>query len=255
MSRRRRTFLASLATGVVATAGCRGALTQGFDGGDAADAEPAAPDEVDASLAANGVPSDVCDRPLEPGDIVAIGEPAFADDWPADVEPPYRDLTPESTVVGVATGAGARAYPLSVLSVHEVVNDAFGGPLLVTFCPLCRSAVVAEARVDGRPTRFGVTGILWTPPPIWVAAAEEDGRARSDRERGVSRSANLVMYDLATESYWSQLVGQAICGPRRGDRLSARPFSVTTWGEWKASNPETEVLLPPPASTPLRSVG
>ena len=62
------------------------------------------------------------------------------------------------------------------------------------------------------------------------------------------------MYDHLTESYWSQLVGQAICGPQRGERLRIRPFEVTTWGEWRDANPDTEVLLPPPESTPLRSV-
>jgi hypothetical protein len=257
MPLRRRTLLASVATGVVATAGCRGALTQGVrsaEEGAVSDSDAPAGDTIDSSLAANGRPSDVCDRPLAPGDIVGIGEPAFGTEWPDDVKPPYRELTPDSTVVGVVADGEARAYPLSVLSVNEVVNDTFGGPLLVTFCPLCRSAVVAERRVAGSPSLFDVTGILWRPPRIWVAASEQAGRARSDRESGVSPSANLVMYDHATESYWSQLIGEAICGPRRGDRLSVRPFSVTTWGAWRDTHPRSEVLLPPPASEPLRSV-
>jgi hypothetical protein len=246
--RRRRQFLAALGTGVVATAGCRGALTRSAlsdddpRGGDADDSDGVG----EYTIAASGRPSDVCERPIGDSDIVAIETPSFARAWPDDVGPPYRPVTAESTVVAVALDDGrARAYPLSVLAVNEVVNDAFGGPLLVTYCPLCRSGFVADRRVAGDPTVFDVTGVLWRPPRIWTAASEEDGRVESDREDGVAASANLVMYDRATESYWSQLLGQAICGPRREDRLAVRPFEMTTWGAVRREYDDAQLLVPP----------
>jgi hypothetical protein len=248
----RRRLLAAVTTGVVATAGCRGTLTRGerADGlGDESDSDAL----DDYSVAASGRPSDVCKRPIGDSDIVAIEDAAFASAWPGDVRPPYRPVTDDSTVVGVTLDDGrARAYPLSILAVHEAVNDEFGGPLLVSFCPLCRSGFVADRRVAGDPTVFDVTGVLWRPPRVWTAASEKSGRVQSDRTEGVSPSANLVMYDRATESYWSQLLGQAICGPRREDRLSIRAFEMTTWGDLRARHADAEVLVPPPASTPTR---
>lgn len=270
MTRRRRQFLAAVGTAIVATAGCRGALTRGSDGdtagdgagsgdaagGDRGGSESGTSDSVEApTIAQTGRPGDICDRPIGDSDIVAIRSPAFGDDWPSSVGPPYRALRPDSTVVGVTAGDGrARAYPLSILAVHEVVNDSFDGPLLVTFCPLCRSGVVADRRVAGHATTFDVTGELWQPEGIWAAASEDDGRVASDRPERPSRSANLVMYDHATGSYWSQYLGQAICGPRTGDRLEIRPFAFTTWGDWQTQHPETEVLLPPPESEPIRRI-
>lgn len=246
--RRRRQFLAALATGVVATAGCRGALTRS-----AASDDELAGDGVDDgdgvgeyTVAASGRPSDVCERPIGDSDIVAIETPSFASTWPDDADPPSREVTDDSTVVGVALDDGrARAYPLSILAVNEVVNDDFGGPLLVSFCPLCRSGFVADRRVDGDPAVFDVTGVRWRPERIWAAASEDEGRVQSDRESGVGASANLVMYDRATGSYWSQLLGQAICGPRRGDRLSVRPFEMTTWGAFRREHADAQLLVPP----------
>ncbi|ERH11667.1 MAG: protein of unknown function (DUF3179), partial [halophilic archaeon J07HB67] len=102
------------------------------------------------------------------------------------------------------------------------VNDEFGEPLLVTFCPLCDSGVTAVRTVAGEPTRFGVSGLLW--------------------------NSDLVMYDAATDSLWSQIAGTAIRGSRTGHRLALVPSEITTLGDWRAAHPDTQVLLPPPAS-------
>ena len=146
----------------------------------------------------------------------------------------YRPrLAEEDLVVGVSRadvatgeeasgGATARAYPLKLLNWHEVVNDSFGGPLLVTYCPICRSGLVARRRVGGEPSTFGVSGHLF-------------------RE-------NLVLYDESTGTLWSQLLATAIRGPRTGETLSVLPSGLTTWGRWRERFPRGEVLLPPPLS-------
>lgn len=169
--------------------------------------------------------------------IPAITEPAFGPDWAGlsmsipgefdtiEIEP---RLSPDDRIIGVANDAAARAYPLRVFNWHEVVNDRFptadGGtePLLVTYCPLCGSGVTAERRLGGAVPTFGVSGMLWR--------------------------ADLVMYDDAEESLWSQVYGMAIRGPRTGERLTLHPSSLTTLGEWRAAHPDTEVLLPSPMS-------
>ncbi len=170
------------------------------------------------------VPWEAMRHPLPRDAIPAIVEPAFAADW-SGLDPAVvgRDgLGAGAAVVGVERDGEARAYPLAVLDRHEVVNDSLGGPLLVTYCPLCGSAIAAERRVGGWPTRFGVSGSLW----------------RSD----------LVLYDEATGSLWSQLLATAIRGPRTGDQLRLVPSRLTSWGAWRDAHPDTTVLLPPPHS-------
>lgn len=217
-------------------------------------------DEVN-NLGAFGRPSTVCEEEIRPDSgIHAVTEPAFAEDWSSDdVDSRYRydarseGLTDEQTVIGLTTGEAARAYPLTVLNSHEVVNDSFGGPVLVTFCPLCRSGMVADRRLGGDPSLFAVSGLLWRPERIQTEASKERNRtfgasATGGGQTTVSNNGNLVMYDAATRSYWSQILAKGICGPQAGTELDIVPSSVASWGEWRETHPDTEVLLPPPHS-------
>jgi hypothetical protein len=207
-------------------------------------------------ISARGSPETICQQPVVDVGIYAVTDPQFDSDWTdVAVGLPYRydiddpGLFDAQAVIGLEAGDRARAYPLTVLSTHEIVNDDFGGPVVVTFCPLCRSAVVAERRVAGEVTTFGVSGRLWTPDEVDFQQSVADGRVDGLTSGGESVdpvfSRALVMYDVATRSYWSQLLATAICGPATGEGLSIRPSTLTTWGEWRAAHPDTEVLLPP----------
>jgi len=143
--------------------------------------------------------------------IPAIDDPSFtsagaAGDWLAD----------DDLVIGVEHDGEARAYPFRILNVHEIVNDEIGGrPVAVTYCPLCRSGLTYSRQVDGRTLTFGVSGRL--------------------------HNANLVMYDRQTETYWSQIQGEAIVGPLVPGTLELMP-STTEWSQWRDAHPETRVL-------------
>jgi hypothetical protein len=78
---------------------------------------------------------------------------------------------------------------------HEIVNEIAGGkPISVTYCPLTGSTLVfAGELADGRATTFGTSGML--------------------------DNSNLVMYDRVTKSMWPQLLGVAVRGERKGERL------------------------------------
>lgn len=232
----RRGYLAVLATGAVATtAGAIATLTGTSEDGttgqdptsatgpDAADG-PATGDDATVDPDAASLPVDESElRRAAPRDgIPAIVDPVFAPDWsdtPGDLD---RELRDDDEVLGIEVDGQARAYPLKMLARHEVVNDYFGGPLLVTYCPVCESGIAADRRVAGATRTFGVSGYLF--------------------------NANLVMYDRESESLWSQLLATAIRGPLVGTRLDLRPVRTTTWAEWQATYPDTEVLVPPPAS-------
>jgi hypothetical protein len=159
---------------------------------------------------------------LKPGELVLASDidaiPAifaqdelFVDALQGDAE--WNDAEP---VVGVAIEGDARAYPVRLLSLHEIVNDVVGGqPVAVTWCPLCYSSIVFN-RVVERELTFGVSGYLYFN--------------------------NLVMYDHQSNTLWSQMLGQGIKGAFRGSRLEILPSLLTTWRAWKELHPETRVL-------------
>ncbi|MFB6310146.1 MAG: DUF3179 domain-containing (seleno)protein [Salinirussus sp.] len=252
MDRRAFLRLAGM-SGVFGTAGCLATPPSAT--------ATAAADQSIRPTARHGVPSDICDQSIvDDAGIYAITAPAFAADWQGkDIHRAYRHqhgpprLVDEQTIIGVRWDDGARAYPLSVLSHHEVVNDDAGGPILVTFCPLCSSGMVASRRVDNTVTNFAVSGQLWIPEGAFAAASIQRGRSfgadlKGGRTVDVRRNGNLVLYDAATRSFWSQLLAAAICGPQTGTELEIRPSKVATWGQWLSTHPETDVLLPPPYS-------
>jgi len=249
---RRRDFL--LAAGSVGLAGCVSDLTgstaeeESDPGNESRDGEQTT---IEApTLAEQGRPPTICEESITPDGIRALVDPAFGspDEFPDDPDG-YQPLADEQTVIGIEAAGEARAYPLTILNVHEIVNDALGGPMIVTYCPICRSGMVADRRINGEVATFDVSGLLWRAPGINAAASEKDDRVFSDRKEGVGNNGNLVMYDSVTGSYWSQILAQAICGPMAEEQLSIRSASTATWGEWHADHPDTAVLLPPPAST------
>jgi len=145
--------------------------------------------------------------------IPSIDDPTFV--AVADV----ANLSPTEPVVGLTINGDARAYPLRVLTWHEIVNDEVGGiPVIVTYCPLCNSAIVYDRRIEGRAVEFGTTGKL--------------------------RNSDLVMYDRETESWWQQFLGEAIVGSRLGMRLKALPARLESWELFKNRHPDGKVLIP-----------
>jgi hypothetical protein len=56
------------------------------------------------------------------------------------------------------------------------------------------------------------------------------------------------MMDVETESLWSHLLGEAMAGPLRGERLEAIPADMATWKAWRRSHPKTTVLDLPPTT-------
>ena len=110
-----------------------------------------------------------------------------------------------------------RFFPLRIMTFHEIVNDTIDGrPVVVTFCPLCNTAVVFDPIVGGDVLRFGVSGLL--------------------------RFSDLVMWDATTETLWQQITGEAIVGELAGTQLELLPSAVVGWDEFRASFPDGQVL-------------
>ena len=147
--------------------------------------------------------------------IPPIYNPAFepvaeVNEWLAPLEP----------VIALEVAGVAKAYPLQILTRHEIVNDEIAGvPVAVTFCPLCNSAIVFERRLNGVVYNFGVSGNL--------------------------RNSDLIMWDWQTESWWQQLTGEAIVGALAGERLTFVPAQLVAWETYAEAYPDTEVLSRP----------
>ncbi len=231
----RRRLLGALAAGALGSvAGCNSPSA------DASDRTATGQPTSTGERTSGRPPADPISLPVPEEDLVraapkdaipAITDPVFGEDWSGieyDVEHEQGTYTHtprlefEDEVLGVVRDGQVRAYPLRLLDWHEVVNDEFGAPVLVTYCPVCNSGLVADRRVDGEAAQFGVSGYLYR--------------------------ANLVMYEDRTDSLWSQLLATAIRGDATGTELAQYPSTLTTWGRWAGAHDDTEVLLPPPVS-------
>lgn len=155
--------------------------------------------------------------------LIVEGGPG-KDGIPALTEPKFIDAKAASSYVKdddlgilVTHKEDARFYPYSILVWHEIVNDTFEGKhLVVTFCPLCASALVFDAEVKGETLQFGVSGKLY--------------------------ESNLLMYDRDTDSLWSQILGEAVVGNYTGEKLALYPFSVMSLADARNLHPKLRVL-------------
>ena len=158
------------------------------------------------------------------GEILSGGPPR--DGIPSIDNPVFTAASEVSTigdrepVIRLQVGDDVRAYPLQILTWHEIVNDTVGGvPVAVTYCPLCNASIVFDRRVGDRIFEFGTTGKL--------------------------RNSDLVMYDRTTESWWQQFTGAAIVGEMTGEKLTLIPSRIMAFADFiKSQNASARVLAP-----------
>jgi hypothetical protein len=144
--------------------------------------------------------------------IPALKDPQFVSVTDADAW-----LKPKEPVILVQVREDAKAYPIQILIWHEIANDTVGGePLVVTFCPLCNTAIAFKRTVNGQVLDFGTTGRL--------------------------RYSDLIMYDRQTETWWQQATGEAIVGESTGMQLEFYPAAIISWQDFKTSYPQGKVL-------------
>jgi cytochrome c biogenesis protein CcdA/thiol-disulfide isomerase/thioredoxin len=162
---------------------------------------------VDLDELIAGIPSSDPRDIIKPLDAPEYETVASASQWLDGREPG----------VLVEIGDDVRFFPLRIMTFHEIVNDTIGGrAVVVTFCPLCNTAVVFDPTIDGDVFRFGVSGLL--------------------------RFSDLVMWDSTTETLWQQITGEAIVGELAGTQLELLPSSVIAWDDFRTSFPDGLVL-------------
>jgi hypothetical protein len=119
-------------------------------------------------------------------------------------------------VVGVTSNGKAKAYPLEIIGYHHQVRDTVGGkPVMVTYCTVCRTGRVFSPVVEGKSENFRLVGM---------------------------DHFNAMFEDETTKSWWRQVSGEAIAGPRKGMRLEEIFSEQMTLRAWLALHPTTEIM-------------
>jgi hypothetical protein len=143
--------------------------------------------------------------------IPALEDPEFISAGSADY------LAEDDMVIGLVVGDEARAYSHDILDWHEIVNDqVYDVSIAVTYCPLTGTGIGWNREIDGNMTTFGVSGLLY--------------------------NSNLIPYDRASDSNWSQIRLDCVNGKLKGKVVETIPMVETTWKTWKMMYPDTRVL-------------
>lgn len=164
-------------------------------------------------------------------------------------DPKYgKYLVGSDLVIGVEIDGIARAYPIHVMYVHEIINDDLGSvgnqtPIAVTYNWLCDSVKVFDRRVSGRNQRgvhgdvaeFAVSGLVYNSNLLMYDRKEPLPRTDSSMEREAQH---------ARASLWCQLLAAPISGTAvsRGERLETIAYELLRWDDWVARKPHTTVI-------------
>ncbi len=136
-------------------------------------------------------------------DFIKMEEVSFLDD---------SDL-----VVVLKYDEQVKIYPHPILDWHEIVNDEISDrKFALNYCPLTGTALAWDREINGTTTTFGVSGKLY--------------------------NNNLILYDRATDSYWSQIGLDCVNGELLGQRAKTFPIVEMNWVSCKLAFPEAEVM-------------
>ena len=105
----------------------------------------------------------------------------------------------------------------------ELSNDSVGGEqVMITYCPMCNAAMVFNRKIkkDGKEylLNFGISGLLM--------------------------HNDMIMYDKQTQTWWEQLMGEAIVGELAGTELKMMRALIISVKDYFDRYPEGKILSP-----------
>ena len=201
-----------------------------------------------------------------PQGIPAIG---FSGDWTEATSPTPEPsfvsqeeaaewLGEREPVIAFDLGGEARAYPLQILTWHEIVNDVVGGaPVAVTFCPLCNSALAFDRRIPLTEETSAEVLATNSEAPIEAADAsfldtyqEQIGSLGDVTDMlevtfgvsGMLYLSNMLMFDSETSTLWAQLAAEGNVGTLTDTRLIRYPAPIVSFQEFREAFPDAPVL-------------
>ena len=150
--------------------------------------------------------------------IPAIDAPQFETYLERDfIEAGSYFIEDEDLVVAVTVGNTTKIYAHSILNWHEIVNDEIGDfNFSVSFCPITGTATMWNRTLDEVTTTFGVSGLLY--------------------------NGNVIPYDRATGSRWSQMRQDCVNGQLIGREMEIYQVLETKWSTAKLLYKEPLVM-------------
>ena len=127
-------------------------------------------------------------------------------------------LNDNDLVIGMKYGNQIVAFPHKILDYHEIVNVDFksGQSIALTYCPLTGTGIGWNRNIDDTNTTFGVSGLLY--------------------------KNNLIPYDRATNSNWSQIKLECVNGKLFEQIPETTSYPEMTWAVWEKLYPESGVV-------------
>jgi len=127
-------------------------------------------------------------------------------------------MSDDDMIIGIQIDGDFRAYPVSILNYHEIVNDNFTArELMISYCPLTgTSAAWNRGNLNGFSSKFGLSKYNY--------------------------NSNHILYDHISNSYWLPMVFGCVNGDYEGYEPDSYPLIETTWKNWKNMFPASRVI-------------
>lgn len=144
-------------------------------------------------------------------------KPALDQPKTVDIDQAIQEHGADAIVYVVSTKKDSKAYPLSLLRWHPIVNDSIGGMgMVATYCTHSMTFIAFLKFGAKSPLSFAYSGLLF--------------------------ENNLLFYDRQTESLWSQLTMKSVSGKNRGTSLESLPSARLSLAQVKSKFPKIQVV-------------
>jgi hypothetical protein len=188
--------------------------------GFACNIENPAPDPIENPEYANWVipKNEIKIRGDEKDFIPSIDNSSFIPVYSAD------HVSSGDLVLGISIKGEYRAYPVSIMNYHEVINEDFAsGEIMISYCPLTGSSAAWSRNLQGMSSSFGISKFVY--------------------------NSNHLLYDRISNGHWLPLMYKCVNGELEGFETDLFNIIETTWENWKTTFPGSKVLLPPSGSS------
>ncbi len=130
-------------------------------------------------------------------------------------DPSRSELDLKAPVVLLVVDKDSRAYPLTYVAHHEVINESIGGKkVVISFCNQCNAVMAYDVTDYSHKSGFAI-------------ASEYGG--------------NAVMKDLDTHTIWQQVTGESLAGSLHPSRLQPLSFQMMPWCDAQRLIPEVKL--------------
>ena len=230
--------------------------------------QPRAMQEIGVDASISNIPIDeVLSGGPPPQGIPGLG---FSGDWKGAAKASRQEpifvpqnvakqwIGEDEPIAVLSIGDETKAYPIQILTWHEIINDTIGGrPVTVSFCPLCNSTIAFDRRIP--LSQAALDNLLALNPDVELSDPSKEFLAEykdlgEDADSvvklaevtfgvsGMLYNSNLLMFDTVSSTLWSQILAQGNVGTLTNTQLLRIPVQILSFSELQESFPKALVL-------------